>query len=304
MPKQRVEKVYFNDGCVKAKEGIYLSSKLHSLDPDKYTFSRMFFYKSGQWGRHDLEWNVTSVCYFREIDAFCALSVEGDVSIATTKDGYQTEKIPDAGVRDGLAAVNQICQIGKRLYVCGDQGQVYRRDDAGWVHFDDGLLERKISASALCLNSIDGSSEEDLYVVADRGRVFHFDGSRWTELDSPTNQHLERVCCVTPGEFYVCGKNGTFFKGSPNGFEDFSVRDVKEYFWDVQYYDNKVYLATLKGLFEFDGSSVNPLKTGLAPEIGGYRLAAGDGVLWSFGADDLASFDGKAWAQLKHPDNP
>lgn len=304
MTTKAVETVYFNDGCVKAKESIYLASALYSLDPDEYDFSRMFFYKSGQWGRHDLDWNVTSVCYSQKEDAYCALSIEGDVSIATTKHGYQIEKIPDAGVRDGLAAVNQIREIGKHLYVCGDQGQVFRREDSGWVHFDDGLLDRNISASALSLNSIDGSSEEDIYVVADHGRIFHFDGSRWSELDTPTNQHLERVRCVSPEEFYICGKNGVFFKGSTNGFEDFSVGGMEEYFWGLEHFEGKVYLATLKGLFVFDGTSIEPLTTGLESNIGGYRLAAGDGMLWSFGVDDLARFDGKKWTRLKHPDNP
>jgi hypothetical protein len=46
------------------------------------------------------------------------------------------------------------------------------------------------------------------------------------------------------------------------------------------------------------------LRTGLEPEIDGYRLDARDGQLWSFGVEDLAWFDGKKWKRLKHPDNP
>ena len=302
MPTQEAQTVYFNDGTLRERDYIYITSTLHRLDPDEYDFSRLFFYYRGTWTHHDLNWRVKSVCYHSELEAFCALSVNGEVNIAT-KQGFQVEKIPDGGTRDGLAAVKQIRQIGKRLYVCGDQGQVLRREDSGWVHFDDGLLDRDISASALCLNSIDGSSEEDIYVVADHGRIFHFDGSLWTELDSPTDQHLERVRCVNPNEVYICGKNGTFFKGSTKGFEDFSVRGLKDYFWGLEYFEDKVYLATLTGLFVFDGMSVESLTTGLEPEIAGYRLAARDGVLWSFGMDDLAWLDGKVWNRLKHPDN-
>jgi hypothetical protein len=302
MSSRDVETVYFNDGCVKEGDYVYIAAKLHSVS-DEYHFARTFFHKGGQWKYHDLEWRVESVCYYSEQDAFYTLSVNADVGISTPK-GFEAERIPEAGVRDGLAAVNQIRQIGKRLYVCGDQGQVYRREDSGWVHFDEGLLDRNVSASALCLNSIDGSSDEDIYVVADHGRIFHFDGSQWSELDTPTNQHLERVRCVNSDEFYICGKNGVFFKGSPNGFEDFSVGGMKEYFWGLEHFEDKVYLAALKGLFVFDGTSVEPLATGLEPEIGGYRLSARKGMLWSFGVDDLASFNGKEWTRLKHPDNP
>jgi len=298
-----IETVYFNDGCVKSREYIYLSSKLHSLNPDEYDFSRMYFYKSGQWGRHDLEWNVNSVCYFEERDTLCALSVQGDVHFATTQE-FRTDKIPGAGTYEGFAAVKQIRQIGKRLYVCGDQGQVYLHEKNAWVHIDEGLLEREISATALDLNSIDGSDEDDIYVVGYHGRIFHYDGKKWTELSSPTNAHLERVRSINQDEFYFCGNNGVFFKGTKRGFLDYSVEGLEDNFWGLEYFQDKVYLATLRNLYVFDGTSVLPLNTGLEPEIGGYRLAERDGMLWSFGVDDIAYFDGKVWNRLIHPDSP
>lgn len=302
MPATNVESVYFNDGCVKVRDYIYIATKLHSLDPDEYEFSRMYFMKAGRWAHHDLEWNVRSVCY-RSDETFCALSLQGDVHFATAS-GFTTEKIPEAGTRDGLGAVKQIREIEGMLYVCGDQGQVYRREKDGWVHFDAGLLDRAISASAVDLNSIDGTGPDDLYVVGFHGRIFHRDPKGWRELDSPTNYHLERVRCVSRDEVYVCGNNGSFFRGNKDGFRNFSVQGMEEHFWGLECFQGKVYLASLGGLFVFDGTSVSPLDTKLTVKIGGYRLDARDGVLWSFGVDDLACFDGKSWATLLHPDNP
>jgi hypothetical protein len=318
MSTQKIETVYFNDGFAKLKDYLYIAGKLHSLDPEEVDLSRMFIFNRGQWLHHDLEWNVISVCYFEPEEAACALSVEGDINLGT-KRGFRAEKIPEAGSRHGLGPVTQIRQIGRRLYVCGHQGQVYRREDRGWVHLDDGLLsrdfvnpnlsfkelmERRFSDRANLLTSIDGSSEEDLYVVGYRGKIFHSDGKGWTKIDSPTHAHLERVRCVSPDEFYLCGDNGLFLRGSRKGFEDFSVPDLKDNFWAVEKFLDKVYLATLKGLWVFDGSSVQPLSTGLDPEVGSFRLDARDGVLWSFGVDDLAWFDGQTWQRLLHPDNP
>jgi hypothetical protein len=299
----KVESVYFNDGCVRSREYVYISAKLHSIDPNKHDFSRMYFYKSGQWGRHDLEWNVNSVCYFDEQDALYALSVQGDISIATQQ-GFRTEKIPGAGTYEGFASIKQIRQIGKKLYVCGDQGQVYRLDKSGWVHFDNGLLDQKISASALDFNSIDGCCEDDLYAVGYHGRIFHYNEQGWTELESPTNAHIECIRCINSDEFYFCGNNGLFFKATKSGFYDFSLEGLKEHFWGLEYFQGKVYLATLSKLYVFDGASVKPITTGLEPNIGGYKLAARDDMLWSFGVNDLAFFDGKVWNRLKHPDNP
>ena len=162
MPTQEVETVYFNDGTVKKSDYIYIAAKLQSVDADKHDFSRLFIYYRGDWTHHDLQSRVESVCYYSELEAFCALSANGEVNIAT-RQGFQVEKIPQAGVYDGLAAVNQMRQIGQHLYVCGDQGQVYRRDESCWVQFDDGLRDSDISASALCLNSIDGTSDENIW---------------------------------------------------------------------------------------------------------------------------------------------
>lgn len=299
------EPVYFNDGCQKDATYAYLSAKLKSVNPDAYTFSRLFFTRPPtKWAKHDLNWNVVSVCYFAPLDAFCALSMQGDVNLAGQQ-GFATEKIADAGTYPAgrLGAVKQIRVIGDHLYVCGDQGQVYRRGQGGWTHIDDGILERTISASALDLNGIDGTSDADIYVVAMHGRIFHYDGRSWTELDSPTNVHLERVRCVSPDEVYFCGNAGVFLKKTPKGFEDHSVPDLGKHFWGLEHLDGKIYLATLDGLYVFDGNSVEAVNTGLTPAIGGYRLSARDGTLWSFGVDDVAWFDGTTWTRVEHPDN-
>jgi hypothetical protein len=295
---------YYNDGCVKDFDYVYISSKLKSIKQDERDFSRLVFYKAPRWGKHDLSWNVQSVCYFPERNTLHALSDQGDVD--TRGVGVaSSEKIKDAGtyLTGELGAVVQIRKIGRHLYVCGYQGQVYRREEGGWVHFDDGLLDREIEVSALHLLSIDGTSDEDIYVVGMRGRVCHFDGSRWAELVSPTNVHLHRVRCVSRDEVYICGKSGVFLKKTPQGFEDHSVPDLDEDFWGIEHYKGKVYLATLSGLYEFDGSSVEPVDTGLEPPIAGYRLDARDGVLWSFGVDDLAWYDGSSWTRVVDPDN-
>jgi hypothetical protein len=296
--------VYYNDGCQKDATYVYISSKVKSVDPDEHTLSRMSFCRPPKWAQHDLNWNVVSVCYFQPLEAFCALSIQGDVSFATQQ-GFVQEKIADAGThRTGqLGAVKQIRAIGDDLFVCGDQGQVYWRNAQTWMHLDDGLLDRAISASALDLNSIDGTSIEDIYVCGMHGRIFHFDGRRWSEIDSPTNVHLERVRCVSRDEVYFCGNDGVFLKKTPVGFEDHSTPELGKHFWGLEHFSGNIYLAALNGLYLFDGSSVEAVETRLEPAIGGYRLSARDGTLWSFGVDDLAWFDGKTWTRVDNPNN-
>lgn len=302
MANQKKATCYYNDGCVRTRETVYLSTKLHSVNADEHDFSRLNYYKDGNWNYYDVEWNVISVCYFSTDDSLWALSEQGDL-LFTSKSGFQRERIAGAGTYEGIGAVKQIRQIGHHLYVCGDQGQVYRRNGTGWHHIDDGLLDTKISVTALNLNSIDGTNEDDLYVVGFHGRIYHFNGKRWTRLDSPTNSHLERIRVVSADEVYICGKAGVLLKGNKNGFQDISATDMKDHFWGLEYFQGKVYLAALDALFVYDGGNIIPLKTGLKKSIGGYRLDARDGVLWSFGVDDLAVFDGIKWSKIRDPDN-
>jgi hypothetical protein len=295
--EEDVAPLYFNDGCVRHRDYVYVAGKLASEENETYAFARMSFYKAPDWGSHDLEWEVVSVTYDPEGDALYALSPEGNVSIVTD-DNYE-EAIPDGAKYGGLS---QIKHIDGAIYVCGFRGQVYQRSPRGWTHIDRGIFEAKLKAKALHLNSIDGTSANDIYVVGFGGRILHYDGSTWTELSSPTNLHLERVHCAAPGEIYACGNNGTFLKITPQGIENHSI-EVEDHFWGLTSFQGKVYLATLKGLYVFDGKTVEELDTGLEPPIGGYRLDARDGQLWSFGVDDLAFFDGKTWTRVIHPDN-
>jgi hypothetical protein len=307
MSDKQIESVYFVDGCVIESDYIYFASKLKSLDPNEYDFSRMFYLDRDQWIHHDLEWDVVSVCLLPETSGerrkYCALSMQGDVEL-DFPGGPEIEKIPTAGTYQGSGAVKQIRCIDGQLYVCGDQGQVYQRKVPGeWVHIDEGLLDTEISASALDFNGMDGNGEHDLYVVGYHGRIFHRDSNGWTALDSPTNVHLERVRCVSQDKVYICGNHGTLLSGNAEGFQVHGMEDFKEHFWDLEWFEGKLYIASLVGLFEFDGEEIRPVNTGLKPEIGGYRLDSRDGVLWSFGVDDLAFYDGGQWHRIIHPDN-
>jgi hypothetical protein len=313
-PKQQVVGVYFNDGCVRRHDYIYIAGKLKGVDREEYTFSRTFTFNglnNPPWGHVDLAgWDVVSVCHFSpgalseepgwNGARLVAVSARGDVRFGAKGAQEVREKIADV---EGLGSPTQIRQIGGRLYVCGMQGQVYRRDDGGWVHIDDGILDRTVSPEALHLNTIAGTSDRDIYVAGWGGRILHFDGARWDELVSPTNVHLERLHCVSPTEAYLCGNKGTFFQLKNGAFTNFSI-DIDDHFWGLAPFQGKMYLATLKSLYVFDGKQVRPVDTKLKPPIGGYRLDACEDQLWSFGVDDLAWFDGKKWRRLPHPDNP
>ena len=216
-----------------------------------------------------------------------------------------TEILSDAGVRENkLGYVLKINEIAGKLYVCGASSQIYRREAKGWVHFDDGVLDRTPPPKAIALSDIDGTSEKDIYAVGEKGSIWHHNGAKWKKMQVPTDANLKAVRCVSPTEVYIVGYYGTVLKGDGEKWVELSNKKIENHFWDVEVYKGVTYIAALEGLFALDEKKVVPVDTGITPKPDAYRLHANDGVLWSFGADRLCFFDGKKWTYVKHPDNP
>jgi hypothetical protein len=336
MKKKKAMAVTFTHGCVFERDFAYVAATLDSLHSED-RFTRVFVFDDqkaeDKWVHHDLpDWKVASVCIRSATSVrprmACSISENGDVEM-TFVGGEIVEKIPDAGLLDddspGYGYVNAIREIGNRLYVCGFSGQVYRRDDQGWTHFDEGLLQpiddtdKIVQAlmvedsdllqaafdATMSLSDINGINEADIYTVGDEGRIYHHDGNSWTQIASPVDEDLARIKCISEKEVWICGYNGALLLGNwRDGFKDVSSVDDNDYFLSVEKYHGMVYLATESGLFTFDGNKIRPLKSGLKPELkDGHILEVKDGVLWSFGFKDLAWFDGKQWTRVHHPDN-
>lgn len=336
MKKNKSLAFTFNYGCIIEKDYVCISATLDNFHKeDRFSTVFLFDEQAGDdnWLHHDLvDWRVVSVC-LRNATASrprmaCVLSENGDVEM-TFVGGEVIEKIPDAGLLDdnnpGYGYVTAIREIGTRLYVCGLSGQVYRRDEQGWSHFDQGLLQpvddidKAVNAlkagdvdllddvfdSIMSLSDINGLNESDIYTVGDKGKIYHHDGNGWSQISSPVDESLVRIKCVSEKEIWICGSNGALLLGNwQDGFKDVSSVEDNEYFLSVEKYHGLVYVAAESGLFTFDGKQIRPLKTGLKPELkDGHILEVKDGVLWSFGFKDLAWFDGKKWTRVPHPDN-
>jgi hypothetical protein len=296
-------RVRFADGFVVSKNFIFIAAQLVTLED--YDLSRIFMYRDGQWGRYDVNVVVWSVCVVQKPRrAFYCMGRDGQIDVSVAGEG-RTEEIPEAGVGRGkLGYLNQIQEIAGQLYACGGSGQIYRREREGWEHLDQGVLDRKKAARAVDLVSISGTSAKDIYAVGRDGLLFHYDGKSWRSLNSPTSLDLNWVRCVSPNEVYICGNDGGFFKGSVDTWENFSRPDLNEEFWSIEMFSGAPYLAATSGIYKFNGKKVEKVDTKLNPAPGGFHLHANDGVLWSFGENELCFFDGKKWTSVKHPDNP
>jgi hypothetical protein len=65
--------------------------------------------------------------------------------------------------------------------------------------------------------------------------------------------------------------------------------------WDLCWFREKLYVATMTALYTLDGNNLVEADFGQMPIPTCYSLTAAEDVLWSIGRDDVASFDGAIW---------
>lgn len=324
--------MYYLDGVVVSSDFVFVATQLESLDPRETAHTRCSSYNPAEqelpFGYFDLEDNIVSVHAYRKLPEdkkrFVCLGSQGAVHFVrgSTRE-VRTELLPGAGLVDGNfgGLMTNIREIGGQLWTCGQHGQVYRRfgvDD--WRRSDEGIRVQvnpeeygpdrisemlDIMSSAPMLSCIDGTADSDVYVVGLQGFLAHFDGSKWTKIELPVDEHLEWVRCVTEGEVWVCGHNGTLLRGdAKSGFKSVSGPDDHQTFVCLAKFNKCVYVSAEEGLFQYDGEKISQVKTSLKPDIqDAWRLDYADGVMWSIGVTDLVRFDGKNWARVHHPDN-
>lgn len=282
-------------------------------------------------------WVIVSVWYWRERDIRCVLDREGQVNIyGPGGKPDHTFQIPKAGVfgaaATGLGYVNRIRAIGTGLYVCGQSRQVYRFQwdglDLGtgqWVDFAGRMRQHPMSEppedsrdaqafdrwlddnDAIDFVDIAGASEGDVYAVGDE--AWHWDGTLWGQLELPTDEPLAAIKVMSPELIYIVGHNGTVLAGNArDGFRDLSTFDDNQNFTGVEWFADRLFLASNFGLFTLDpvgGGRIQRYVTDLKLDLKDtHMLEAKDGILWSFGFKDLAWFDGSRWTRVDHPDNP
>ena len=282
-----------------------------------------------------------------EIMFRCVLSEEGYVRLYGPGGSPDaTYQLPDAGVwRKGAAGygyVSRIRAIGNGLYVCGDARQVYRfvypsnAADAAtllkrgrFVHMDAGMLqaptpphpgddaseeaqEKWLEASETCnFSDIAGSAENDIYALGDE--TWHYDGQSWRQLDMPNGgERLTAIKVIDAATVVLVGVNGYVLQGNArDGFLNLSSVDDNQTFTGVEWFADRLWLASDAGLYVFNAQTdrIEKYTTDLKPELqDAHLLEAKDGVLWSFGYKDLAYLDsnngGTTWTRVHHPDNP
>ncbi len=190
-----------------------------------------------------------------------------------------------------------IKQIAGHLYTVGMGGLVYRCNNTvhNWVEVGIHI------PTEVNFESISGYSEEEIYAVGWKGEMWVYDGSAWSQINTPTNVILTNVCCAGDGYVYCCGQQGILIRGRKDSWRVIEQDATRQDFWDVHWFDNKLWISTITFLYNLDlddNDALNLVKFTDDIPSSCYHLTSSPGVLWSIGAKDVMAFDGKAWKRI------
>lgn len=105
------------------------------------------------------------------------------------------EELPDQSVR-----LNDVYADGTEAFAVGEGGECVRRKNGSWTGSNTGVTA--------ALNSVDGSSANDVWAVGEHGTVVHWDGSAWSVEEVPTTETLWAVFVPQEGLVVAVGSNG------------------------------------------------------------------------------------------------
>lgn len=283
----------FVRGAARFSDLVYVISQIKTLVEQDISHTSLIGVDQGDWGEaFNTVWRSTAV-------AIAKLPEEKLVLIG--EDGEVVTYV--GGMREGEAItpqpvmIRQARTIGGYVHACGMKRQVFKR--TGEKQWLDISAPRAGDTEEFGFEAIDGYAQDDLYAAGWGGEIWRYDGNAWTQCGSPTNVILTAICCAPDGFVYAAGQGGVMLKGRGDVWELVSWEDeVTLDLWDLCWFQDKLYVATMFALFTLDGGvRLREVNYGAMGPVTGFNLTTAEGVLWSIGKADVASFDGSAWTK-------
>jgi hypothetical protein len=162
---------------------------------------------------HDIEWKVDTLGvpgdYLRDVWgldennvwAVGALEVDGRGTNIIRWNGNKWNYFPISGEgwRNGIYGFDEsnIWVVGGGTY-----GIVDHWDGSSWTHYDGEYFRNNVD-TVWALNSIWGSSPEDIWAVGREGTIVHWDGEKWEKVISPVETNISDIWGNSPSNIYA-----------------------------------------------------------------------------------------------------
>jgi len=227
--------------------------------------------------------------------------------------GEDEKNIRINGEIQSVSGFQGLKTIHGSIYVVGNFRQVVRRNGVNdWSDITAGDVQESArqlyrenfgvagKSYACGFNCIDGfEPNKDLYAAGDASDVWHFNGQDWTPIDiGVANENITSICCADDGLVYLGCLSGRLFKGRSSNWQEIKVPFVDYSITAIEWFKDKIYLATSNRLYQYDGQTVETVnfntQNGEVPRNSG-KLDVGHGHLLSVGDTSITLFDGEQW---------
>lgn len=281
----------FIRGATSRPEMVCILSKGKALIEKDISHTSVVGIYQGEWmDVVDTVWDASAIAFARAPSGrYVIVGEDGDVAVYLGAGKTASESISPAPT-----LIRNATTIEGYVYVCGMKRQAYARvDDGRWVDLSAPFPAADETAG---FEAIDGYARNEIYAAGWSGEVWEFDGTRWTDRSGLTSLILTSVCCAPDGTVYVGGQQGTLLTGRHDAWQIMQRDDGVEHdIWDVHWFMDRLYVATVSTLYTLQGRSLVPVNFGEAGTPTCFNLTSSGGTLWSIGHNDVASFDGATW---------
>lgn len=294
MSKKRLSLLSIRDGVVRTPDTGYILACDPELEEREVAHANQFRWKAGSFSEGSLNFNAHTCCVISVPDvALVMLAGFGEYGITTSKSKEAGNIFDGQAKRKEYGAFRVVTNIGGKAYAAGLRGMVYRLDEiVKWTRIDKGL------PSSFDITAIDGFDHNEIYAAGYSGALWRFDGKRWSQIELPTNVNLTALKCAGDGSVYVGGYDGVLLKGRDDTWEFVAEDATKETLWDIEWFEGRLYVSTMSFLYILSDEGLELVDFDDDPPDSCYHLSKCDGVMWSIGADDIMSFDGRGWTRI------
>ena len=280
----------FTDGAARYHDLVYILSKNKSMVEDEIEHTSAIGVDRGKWvDCVNTNWNSTTIAVAKKPNEKLVLVGE-DGEVCTYVGGVSKDekKIPN------VSLIRSANTINGYVYACGMKRQVYKRTgEKKWVDISAPFPAKKEKVG---FESVDGFSEDEIYAVGWNGEIWQYNGTQWLNRDSLTNLILASVCCADDGVVYIVGQQGLLIRGRHDTWEVVEWDDdINIDFWDLCFFKDKLYISSIFELYTFENGQLIDVDFKGIDVSSCHSLTQAEGIMWSIGAEDVLSFDGKTW---------
>jgi hypothetical protein len=286
----------FVAGCVGADRSLAVIAQAEGDDGELLDDWRIGFWREGEWrAEMPVAFALVAIMPVRDrVDSWVALGNRGEILWIDQATGQRTvreEKVLTASSADFTA----IAQFGHTVAVAQMGRRVFGSTGSGWQPLGVNLPPHQPGETLGFLDMV--ACDDNLFCCGWKGDIWRLHGNTWTQEDSPTNVILTSITATASNEVLICGRLGTILRGFTDRWVRVDHQQTDEDFWSITTFRGRIYLASLRGIYELQGEKLTPVDDD-TPTASHHKLSANDEMMLSLGSRTLLITDGGQWTQI------